>query len=121
MFVYNYVQSLFTIEPGTYYISFLAIDSDKGVYYSDAPGLDPKGRVEYGAFTVQPGEVLYLGDVDCQWKSTNKVKKLTLQDQISEVKKDLDSAGHPDLAAKIVNAKFIPRGANLDISEQAKP
>lgn len=113
LFIASYAKSMYAITPGTYYISFIAIDSDKGVYYSEAPGLDAQGTVAYGAFTVRPGEVIYLGDLECQWRSTNKVKKLSLLHKLAEVKKDLDLAGHPDLAAKIVDAKFFPRGANI--------
>jgi hypothetical protein len=116
MFVDTYAKAMYSIEPGTYYISFIAIDSQNGVYYSDAPGLDPEGAIAYGAFKIQAGEVLYLGDVDCRWQSTNKIKKLSLAHKLPEVQKDLSSAGHPDLAAKIVMAKFFAKGSKvLDI------
>lgn len=112
--VYNYAQSVYALEPGIYYISFLAIDSDKGVYYSDAPGINADGKIAYGAFEVKAGDVFYLGDIECQWQSTNKVKKIRVKDELSMVKKDLAFAGHNDLAAKIVKGKLMLNGARLN-------
>lgn len=117
MFVYNYAQSMYSIEPGIYYISFIAIDSSQGVYYSEAPGIDAQGKVAYGAFEIKAGEVLYLGDFECQWKSTNTIKKLSLFNKLNEVKRDLDLVGHQDLAAKITTAKYYPKGATLSLNE----
>lgn len=112
--VYNYSQSVYALEPGIYYISFLAIDSDKGVYYSDAPGINAEGKIAYGAFEVKAGEVLYLGDLECQWQSTNKVRKIRVKDELTMVKKDLAFAGHNDLAAKIVKGKLMLNGSKLN-------
>lgn len=111
--VYNYSQSVYALEPGIYYISFLAIDSDKGVYYSDAPGINAEGKIAYGAFEVKAGDVLYLGDLECQWQSTNKVRKIRVKDELNSVKKDLAFAGHNDLAAKIVKGKLLLNGSKL--------
>lgn len=109
----TYTKSLYTIEPGTYYISFIAIDSDKGVYYSAAPGIDAQGKIAYGAFKIHPGDVVYLGDIECRWQSTNKIKKILQLDKLAEVKRDLNSAGKGDLASKIVPVKLYSSGTSI--------
>ncbi len=110
---YSYSQSLYTIKPGIYYISYMAILSDQGVYYTEAAGLSPRGEIAYGAFEIKAGEVLYIGDLDAQWKSSNLVKKISVLDQLTQVKKDLTAAGHADLAAKITKAQFYAKGEML--------
>ena len=118
MFLDTYAKQIYDIEAGTYYISFVAIDSANGTYYSEAPGLDTHGSIAYGAFNIKPGEVLYLGDFDCRWQSSNKIKKLSLINNMTEVKRDLESAGHSELAAKVVMAKFYARGTNINNIQQ---
>lgn len=108
---YGYAQTLYTIAPGTYYIASLVNNAEAGVYYSAAPGLDANNVVNYAAFTVKPGDVVYIGDIECQWQSTNKVKKLVMHDKLAEVKKDLTIAGFADLATKMSKAEVYARGS----------
>ncbi|MCA9339271.1 hypothetical protein KC939_02900 [Candidatus Saccharibacteria bacterium] len=115
---FTYANTIYSIEPGTYYISFIAIDSEQGVYYSEAPGIDVAGSITYGAFEIKPGEVLYLGDLECQWRSTNKVKKFIAHSNFVEVQKDLSSAGLSKIAAQIQPRKLIPAGSKLDITTE---
>lgn len=111
---FSYAHTIYHIQPGTYYISYVAIESQAGVYYSEAPGLNNAGTIAYGAFTIKPGEVLYLGDLECQWHSSNKIKKFQVVDKLTTVKKDLYSAGLTELSEKITNAKFYTSGTNIN-------
>ncbi len=110
---FSYARELYAIEPGTYYISLLGIDSEQGIYYSDAPGVNKDGIIAYGAFEIKPGEVLYLGDIECQWRSTNAVKKILVHDKLAAVKKDLQDAGLHQIAAQITTAKMYTHGQNI--------
>lgn len=110
---YTYADSIYTIAPGIYYISFIEYQNESTMYHTVNPGLDKKGIVTYGAFEIKPGAVLYLGDISCSWKGRNQIKKLDVTYNLAEVKKNLIAAGYPTLAEKIEIAKFYPSATNL--------
>lgn len=110
---FSYSHEIYSIEPGTYYISLVGNDFEQGIYYSEAPGINKDGVIAYGAFQVKAGEVVYLGDIECQWHSTNKVKKIQVLDKLAAVKKDLQDAGMHQLAARIVPTRFYSQGINI--------
>ncbi len=111
---FSYANAMYLIEPGKYYISFIAIDIGKGPYYSEAPGINKQHVVQYGAFEIKPGEVLYLGDLECQWMCSNKVKKLYAKNNINLVQEDLHSAGMPEFANRIRQIDLLPKGTVLN-------
>lgn len=109
---YTYAESIYTIAPGQYYISFVEYQNQSNMYHTINPGLNSNGSVAYGAFDIKPGAVLYLGDISCTWKSRNQIKKLSVVDNLTEVKLNLLAAGYKDLSEKIETAKFYPSGTN---------
>lgn len=110
---YSYSHSIYTIRPGTYYISFLQHQDKNNLYHTIEPGVDADGKIAYGAYDIKPGEVLYLGDYDCSWRTSSRISKLLVTDNLPEVKQDLYRAGYEDLAEKITTARLYPAGCNV--------
>lgn len=110
---YTYADSIYTIAPGVYYISFIEYQNEAAMYHTMTPGIDKQGMVTYGAFDIKPGAVLYLGDISCTWKGRNQIQKLNVTHNLVEVKQNLISAGYKKLAEKIDTAKFYPSGTNI--------
>lgn len=110
---YTYADSIYTIAPGVYYISFIEYQNESTMYHTITPGIDKQGMVTYGAFDIKPGAVLYLGDISCTWKGRNQVQKLNVTHNLVEVKQNLISAGYQKLAEKIDTAKFYSSGTNI--------
>jgi hypothetical protein len=104
---YTYADSIYTIAPGVYYISFVEYQNESTMYHTIAHGLN-KGVITYGAFDIKPGAVLYLGDISCTWKGRNQIQKLNVTHNLVDVKNNLVSAGYQKLAEKIDIAKFYP-------------
>lgn len=116
---YSYSHSVYTIRPGIYYISFLEYQTDRKLFHTIDEGLDGAGNVSYGAYNIQPGEILYLGDIECEWRTNSRVSKLQLKNNLEEVKKDLYQGGYEEIAEKITIAQFYPRGSNLNQMDDA--
>lgn len=111
---YSYSQSIYIIRPGIYYISFLQQQVASNLYHTIEPGIGIDGKIAYGAYDIKPGEVLYLGDYDCKWRTSSRISKLLVTDNLSEVKQDLYRAGYEELAAKITTARLYESGSNVD-------
>lgn len=112
---YTYADSIYTIAPDVYYISFVEYQNESTMYHTTIPGLDNQGVLTYGAFDIKPGAVLYLGDINCTWKGRNQIQKLNVTDKLADVKQNLITAGYPKLAEKIETAKFYPSGTNIAV------
>lgn len=110
---YSYADSIYTIAPDVYYISFIEYQNEATMYHTVAPGIDKQGMVTYGAFDIKPGAVLYLGDINCTWKTRNQIQKINVTDKLADVKQNLITAGYQHLAEKIKTAKFYPAGTNI--------
>lgn len=110
---HSYSKAIYTIEPGTYYIAFAYYDHNSDVYFTHLPGITRDGVVQYGAFEIKPGDVLYLGDVGFDWVNIDKPNMVNLKNNFVTVQKDLIEHGHRELAVKIKMAKFYPAGTRL--------
>jgi hypothetical protein len=115
--VFNYTKATYTIEPGIYYISFAFYEHNHNVNFTRKPGISKTGVVQYGAFEVKAGEVLYLGDVDFDWVNIDKPKMIHIVNNFNDVTKDLIASDHRDLAVKIEPAQFYPHGALISSNE----
>lgn len=111
--IYNYTKSIYTIEPGIYYISFAFYEHNSAVSFTRLPGITPAGMVQYGAFNIKPGDVLYLGDIDFDWVDMDKPNMVKVIDNFNDVQKDLISEGYRDLAIKIKPAQFYKNGTKI--------
>ena len=116
---YSYAHSIYTIRPGIYYISFLKYQTDRKLYYTIDDGVAKDGTIAYGAYNIMPGTVLYLGDLECEWRTNSRVSKLLQKDNLSEVKQDLYKDGYEELAQKITLAQFYSHGSNIEQIESA--
>lgn len=117
---YTYAESMYTIEPGVYYISYISAERDGQFFYTGKPGITAQKTITYGAFDVKPGDVLYLGDIECEWRHTHQIKKINIQNNIIQVKKDLQSAGLEQLAQLVQTAQFYKTGSKLSLNDQGK-
>jgi hypothetical protein len=113
----GYSDVIYTIEPGIYYISYVATETGPKVYYSAAPGLSSDNVIAYGAFDIKPGDVLYLGDIECRWNSSTKIKKLVLRNNLAAVKRDLINSGYTQIANRITLAKFYTNGTRVKAND----
>lgn len=109
-FPYKYTESLYTIEPGTYYISYAYMDNptddNARTRTTKCQGLDREQQPIYGAFTVHEGDVLYLGDIKVNWRNSNPRQMFCMIDNLPCVKRDLNRAGYAELAQKIKLAEW---------------
>lgn len=110
--VFNYSKATYHLEPGIYYISFAFYEQKSNVHFTRLPGIK-NGVIQYGAFEVKAGDVLYFGDIDFDWINMDKPKMITITNNFNEVKKDLINSGNRDLAVKITQAKFYPSGSKI--------
>lgn len=117
---YTYAESMYTIEPGIYYISYISAERDGQFFYTGKPGISAQKTITYGAFDVKPGDVLYLGDIECDWRHTHQIKKINIQNNIVEVKKDLQAAGLEQLSELVHTAQFYKTGTKLALDNQGK-
>ncbi len=102
---YKYTQSIYTIEPGTYYISYAFYSNynnpNARLRYTKNDGLDCQQQPIYGKFTIEPDQVLYLGDIKVNWISKNPHNMFCKIDNLAEVKRDLRKAGYKELSEKV--------------------
>jgi hypothetical protein len=118
--VFNYSKATYTIEPGIYYISFAYYEKNSDVHFTRLSGLTKNGVVQYGAFEVQPGDVVYLGDVDFNWVNIDKPNMVSIVNNFNEVKKDLISSNNRELALKVTQARFYPAGSRIEIDPEGR-
>lgn len=107
-------KSVYLIEPGTYVIENITWTDGNEEFNLDRPGVR-KGVVTYGAFTVAPNQVAYLGEllIDKQGYKFNSItKKLNLPDD-KTVKSDLQEQFGHDLANRIENIDLIKSGEKI--------
>lgn len=111
--VFSYAKSIYNIEPGIYYISFAYYDHNSSVSYTRLPGVTDNGVVQYAAFEIKAGDVLYLGDISFDWVNLDKPNMISVHNNFTEVKRDLIEEGHKNLAVKIAQAKLYPYGSKI--------
>ena len=111
----GYSKSIYTIEPGTYYISYAYCNDDNDERFTKLPGLTADGAVEYGAFVVKPGDVVYLGDIEVDWLRPSSDKMFVVGGDLNAVKKDLLSANYNDIVSKLKMATYLPRGSRIQL------
>lgn len=104
--LYSYKQSIYVIDPGTYYITY-AFSYDNGILkQTDCENTNNPDK-SYGTFTVKDGEVVYLGDLKVNWaENKNPSKIIEVKNNIREVKIDLVKAGYPEMARKVELAQI---------------
>lgn len=102
---YKYTQSIYTIEPGTYYISYAFYSNynnpNARLRYTKNDGLDCQQQPVYGKFTIEPDQVLYLGDIQVNWIAKDPHNMFCKIDNLATVKRDLRKAGYKELSEKI--------------------
>jgi hypothetical protein len=107
---HKYTDSIYSIEPGTYYISYAYLDNptddNAPIRSTRCDGLDSDNKPVYGAFTVREGEVLYLGDIKVNWLNRNPSQMFCMIDNSMCVKRDLTRAGYAELAQKVALASW---------------
>jgi len=110
---YNYTKSIYNVEPGTYYISYaFEYDSKTGALkQTNEPGITDEDQVTYAAFTVKPGDVLYVGDVHVNWVTNDLDKRFAIAGDVDQVKKDLNLNGRRDIADKLQVANLHDAGS----------
>jgi len=113
---YGYANSVYTVEPGTYYISYAYSDEGNVERHTQAPGLTETGTVEYGAFEVKAGDVVYLGDIEAEWLSKDPSKMFHISGNLNLVKQELIAANHSALAEKLQTATFLPSGTPIKVN-----
>lgn len=109
--VWKQPYSIFMVEPGTYVVEDISYAVGDTTYSSTLDGLNPGDeRFIYGGFSVKPGEIVYLGDLDINLRDQKQVK-IGVVDNYDEAVKMFHKK-HPDLASKPVNKKFFnPNGS----------
>lgn len=108
--VFGYATSVYSVEPGIYYISYAYNDAEGTAYYTKSAGLSSDNIVVYGAFEIKPGTVVFLGDIEIDWLQETNSAMVKIGGNIANVKNELAAAGHTDLSAKLTQAKFYPAG-----------
>lgn len=125
---HNYSDSIIMLDPGTYYIDYISLNSEEGynsttLYSFPAPGYDtiPSDKFnnalafKYGAFTVNPGEVIYLGHLHLKG---DRVLPFQNINEFEKAREDL-SKKHDNLALRIKPAQFY-QGGSLYLEDNKK-
>lgn len=113
MFNYGYANSIYTVEPGIYYISYAYSDENNSERHTQAPGINADNVIQYGAFEIKAGDTLYLGDIDFDWLQKNPAKMVTISGDLNIVKQELNAAHYQDLASKLKAGTFLAGGHKL--------
>lgn len=113
---HDYADSILMLDPGTYYLDSMTLDTEqKGNYTITraylSPGIEeiPNDKFnqtllfKYGAFQVNPGQVIYLGHLHLE-----KDGKLpfTVIKEFEKAKDDLTKRHHENLASRLKCAQF---------------
>ena len=112
----SYAESVYVIEPGTYYISMAHVEKDSLVAYSTEPGITHNNIVTYGAYAIKPGDVVFLGDIKCNWVNT-ALKGISISQQsIGQAKRELSGAGNAKIAEQLRLAEIYQPGTKLALN-----
>lgn len=115
---YNYAENMLMLDPGIYYFDYIRLLSTGSLlYWCPSPGMravtaeedEDRFVVQYGAFEVKPGKVIYLGHLNM--KAGLKDLPFKVIDEIDQARMDLNKKGHTVLAQKLEPAEFYQRGS----------
>ncbi len=123
--LFSYAKCTYILKPGIYYISFafydpnMDVNPNQNTEFTRLPGVSRNGVVQYGAFKVQAGDVVYVGDIALNWVDQNSKEFVAIDGDIANVKTDLIAAGEDTIAKRIQQAKFYRRGAKIALDRDS--
>ncbi len=124
----SFKDAFFTIEPGIYYISHAKSTTGYDpqiTHYTILPGLTQEGRVVYGAFKVNPGEVAFLGKIDSILSiasSKTSANLFFVKSNLDEAKQKILESGskYKPLVSKLQKITFYPSGSRIYLDKNGE-